>query len=56
MERARRLHHCGNEKGATYITVIDAQKLSRKIWKFLRMADELQRYRLGLDDYNVGLP
>lgn len=57
MERARKIHNRRKDislEGYTYITAIDAQKLSQKKWNLLRMADELEAGNIQLEGYISG--
>ncbi len=57
MERARKIHNRRKElslEGYTYITAIDAQKLSQKKWNLLRMAEELEAGNIQLEHYIPG--
>ena len=56
MNQARRLHHreCRRGAGYTYITAINARRLSQKKWKLLRMGDELKAGNIRLEHYITG--
>ena len=54
MNQATRLHQRRRRAGYTYITAINAQRLSQKKWKLLRMGDELKAANIRLEQYITG--